>query len=82
VLPLRPEATHVRVVVRARKDGAPVLLDAWSAATGTLRLPATWGDAIVEAVDVYVLDLDPFAVGNGSVDVERVARKAARAPGG
>jgi hypothetical protein len=82
VLPARPGATHVRVAVRAVVDGVPVVVDAWAAATGSLRLPPVLADTVVDEVEVYELGVDPFAVGGGGVDVARVARKAARAPGG
>jgi hypothetical protein len=82
ILPADPAVTHVRVTLDVVIDGAAVVLDAWSATTGALRLPAAAQDPVVRAVDVFVLDTDPFAAGLGAVDVDHVARKAARAPGG
>jgi hypothetical protein len=82
VLPLRPEVTHVAASLRAVVGGVDVDVRVWAPATGALRLPPALQDVLVDVVDVYVLDVDPFTPGRGAVDVERVARKAARAPGG
>jgi len=82
ILPAAPAASHVRVRLDAEVDAEAFVLDAWSTSTGALRLPPILAAPVVRSVSVYLLDRDPFTVGGGAVDVERAARKAARAPGG
>jgi hypothetical protein len=82
VLPSASGVTHVKVVVDGLLAGTPVRLEVWSPATGAVRLPAGLDDVLVQSVSVYALDVDPFAATAAGVDVEHVATKAARAPGG
>jgi hypothetical protein len=82
ILPTSPGATHVRVQGTAVVDGDDVLVDVWSPATGALRLPLALQDVLLRSVQVFVVDTDPFAAGGGAVDVDHVATRAARAPGG
>ena len=87
VLPALPEVTHVRVEASAIVDldvpgGDRVVVDVWSPVTGALRLPSSLQDVLLRSVQAFVVDVDPFAAGHGAVDVDRVATKAARAPGG
>ncbi|MDP2342559.1 MAG: hypothetical protein Q8O67_16500 [Deltaproteobacteria bacterium] len=56
----------------------------WVDNDGAARLPAGFLDVSLEEVRVYDADdVDaPFSIGSGPVDIERVARRVAVAPGG
>ena len=82
ILSAMPGVTHVRVVLAATIDGADVEVAVWSPVTGALRLPGALQDVVVRSVEAFVVDGDPFADGRGAIDVDRVATKASRAPGG